>query len=230
VRYIHDGDTLHLSDGRKIRLIGINAPELARGTKPEQPYARAARDNLISAVTQQGQKVGLVYDRERKDKYGRTLAHLFLENGSNLQAMLITEGLATAYVVPPNNRFAQCYARFERLAQCENRRIWSQPNYIRHPVTTLNKNAHGFHRLHGRVLEVQSTRKGYWLSMENNLRVQIRQQDLKYFDTAQLKSFAGKTIGLRGWLHPNKTGYYLSVRHPAAIELAMSANCEPVLR
>ena len=43
IRYIHDGDTLHLSDGRKVRLIGINTPELARDNRAAEAFAQQAK-------------------------------------------------------------------------------------------------------------------------------------------------------------------------------------------
>ena len=77
VSYIHDGDTLWLDNGAKVRIIGLNAPELARKSRPGEPLAGRARDALRRRVTG---RVGLEYDEERKDRYGRVLAHVYILN------------------------------------------------------------------------------------------------------------------------------------------------------
>jgi len=109
VKYVHDGDTLHLADKRKVRLIGIDTPELARKEKPADAFAHEAKDALKKLIASAQNKIGLVYGIEKKDRYGRVLAHLFLPDGTNIQAELISMGYAIAYTVPPNNQYADCY-------------------------------------------------------------------------------------------------------------------------
>ena len=84
VRYVSDGDTLILDDSRKIRLIGINTPEIARKGKPAQPLAIQARDRLRQLLFQQGNRVRLVYGEQKTDRYGRKLANLWLPDDKNL--------------------------------------------------------------------------------------------------------------------------------------------------
>lgn len=74
VRQVVDGDTLRLVDGRSVRLIGINAPEMGRKGRTSEPYAEAARRRLQALVKANDDRVGLVPGVEGKDKYGRTLA------------------------------------------------------------------------------------------------------------------------------------------------------------
>ncbi len=50
VTHVYDGDTIKLDDGRKIRLIGINATESGRAGQPDQPFAAEARDRLRSLI------------------------------------------------------------------------------------------------------------------------------------------------------------------------------------
>ncbi len=88
VRYVYDGDTVLLEDGRKVRLIGLNAPELGRDDQAPEPRAAAARDALV-AILDSHRQIGLRYGRERHDRYGRVLAHLYLEDGVNINALLV---------------------------------------------------------------------------------------------------------------------------------------------
>ena len=82
-----DGDTV-VSEEQKIRLLGINTPE-----RDEQYYEQAKKfleDKILN------KSVKLVYGRNKKDRYGRTLAYVFL-NGKNMNKELVEEGLANIY-------------------------------------------------------------------------------------------------------------------------------------
>src|SRR5690554_1461310 len=71
-----DGDTLDLADGRRVRLIGINAPEMGRDGQPSEPYAQAARRELQRLVS--GSELRMIIGEQPQDRYGRTLGHLMM--------------------------------------------------------------------------------------------------------------------------------------------------------
>ena len=73
VKYVHDGDTVKLIDGRKVRLIGINAPEVARENRKAEDYALPARDLLIALLLKHNNHIQLVHGVESKDHYQRLL-------------------------------------------------------------------------------------------------------------------------------------------------------------
>src|SRR3990170_901464 len=85
VQKVYDGDTVLLSDGRKVRYLGINAPEWQ-----EPFYLKAKRLNESLVM---GKDVRLEFDEERADKYGRLLAYLYVGD-QMINAILIEEGLA----------------------------------------------------------------------------------------------------------------------------------------
>ncbi len=87
----YDGDTCRTSTGEKIRLACIDTPEL-QGKRADPLPARAARDDLRALVV--GQDVGI--RRMTKDRYGRTVAELFV-NGSNVQQRLVAARHAQIY-------------------------------------------------------------------------------------------------------------------------------------
>lgn len=101
VRQVVDGDTLRLVDGRSVRLIGINAPEIGRNGRTSEPYAEAAKRRLQALVKASDGRVGLVPGIDAKDKYGRTLAHIYSRSGDNLEAQLLGEGLGYRVAVAP---------------------------------------------------------------------------------------------------------------------------------
>jgi endonuclease YncB( thermonuclease family) len=223
VRSVHDGDTIKLEDGRKIRLIGINAPELARDSQPEQAFASDARDQLRRLIASSNHKVKLVYGHERLDRYKRTLAHLFLPDNQNLQVELLKRGLATANVYPPNVAFSDCYQKVEQAARCQSVGLWSNDTYTTKNSKALEPGSRGFHFISGRVESVKESDKGVWLFLSGGVLAGIHTKDLPGFDTNELKSFANQTITIRGWLHPKsqvKKGvkFYMRLRHPSAIE------------
>ena len=87
----YDGDTCTTTTGERVRLACIDTPEL-RGERAEPLPAKAARDYLRGLVV--GQKVGI--RRITKDRYGRTVAELFLAN-SNVQQKMVDTGHAEIY-------------------------------------------------------------------------------------------------------------------------------------
>ncbi len=102
VQRVVDGDTLILSSGERIRLVGINTPEI--GAHAEAGGAEALE--FVSSLLPPGTQVGInVDDLRPKDKYGRTLAVVFVRKKGqwcNLNAKLLQLGLAEPFFVPPS--------------------------------------------------------------------------------------------------------------------------------
>jgi len=87
----YDGDTCTTTTGKRIRLACIDAPEL-RGKRAKPIAAKAARDHLRGLVV--GEGVGI--RRITEDRYGRTVAELFLEQ-TNVQEVMVASGHAEIY-------------------------------------------------------------------------------------------------------------------------------------
>ena len=87
----YDGDTCRTTTGEKLRLACIDTPELG-GMRAEPVPAKAARDHLRGLVV--GKKVGV--RRITEDRYGRTVAELFLGT-SNVQQEMVVSGHAEIY-------------------------------------------------------------------------------------------------------------------------------------
>ena len=138
VATVFDGDTLSTTDGLRIRLLGIDAPEALT------PFADEARDCVRRRVD--GKPVILVYDTEREDSYGRTLAHVFVESAGGEQLVaeeVVRRGLAMVYLKPPNLLFAERLIAAQRAAVEEKIGIWSVPVK---PEKTYVAGAYRFHR------------------------------------------------------------------------------------
>lgn len=196
VRQVVDGDTLRLVDGRSVRLIGVNAPELGKSGGTAQPYAEAARRRLQALVAASDERLRLVPGSEATDHYGRTLAHLFDRQGGNLEARLIAEGLGYAVAIAPNTRLAACQAAAESQARKARRGVWKQDPTI--ASTRIEEG--GFAVVQGRLLDVERNRGGLWLQFEGDLVVNVPERFVAAFDEVPLRQWTGRDLEARGWI------------------------------
>jgi micrococcal nuclease len=121
-----DGDTFHVLRGGRdvtIRLIGIDTPEVGwYGARPECYGASAGR--YVRRLLD-GQRVGLRFDRDRIDPYGRTLAYAYLEDGRLLNVLLVRRGFAEVTIYEPNDRLEPRLRAAESAARKAGRGLWS---------------------------------------------------------------------------------------------------------
>ncbi len=208
VEHVYDGDTLKLQDGRKVRLIGIDTPEIHSKKRdipePVREKGIAARQALQAQLRSAGWQVSLSYGLESKDRYGRVLAHVYLPSGLNLQSWLLEEGHAIAFTTPPNDRMSDCYREQETKARLSNKGIWGLPAYQLHTSFQLSASSQGFHRLTGRVTDTWKDSKRLILVIDQKVRLKIYKKDLQNFNSHQLSRLEGRTIEVRGWLKPQR--------------------------
>ena len=125
VERVIDGDTVVLVGGEKVRYIGVDTPELQHHPRKKvQPYAKEATEFNRRLV--EGQKVRLEMDVERQDKYTRTLAYVFLEDGRFVNAELLKEGYAHLMTIPPNVRYVDLFTGLQRQARDAKRGLWGK--------------------------------------------------------------------------------------------------------
>ncbi|MDX1594296.1 MAG: thermonuclease family protein [Gammaproteobacteria bacterium] len=215
VEYVHDGDTVRLADGRSLRLVGLDTPELARDGRPDEPLARTARDRLRDLVSEAGMRLELDYDDERLDRYGRTLAHAYLADGRSVTAQLLGEGLATALTVPPNLASWTCYRDAERAARDAGRGLWGLPGYRPLEARALDRARRGFTLVRGLVTAVEPRRSGLRVVFEGRFVAWIPRDHLEYFP--DLQALVGRRVEVRGHLRPYRDELQINVRHPAAL-------------
>jgi endonuclease YncB( thermonuclease family) len=217
VGQVYDGDTVKLRDGRKLRLIGIDTPEIGQGNRPAQPLAVTATQTLRKLLAT-SPNLGLRHDAEPEDRYQRLLAHLYLQNGISVEATLLEKGLATVLTVPPNIWNLACYQAAEQRARNARRGIWSLPAYQPVDASILPAKVDGFRLVKGRVVRVSKSRKSIWLNLDGNVSLRIDRADLPYFKGYDLDRMANRQVVARGWLHPQPRGSMMRIRHPAALE------------
>lgn len=121
VERVVDGDTIRLADGRSVRYIGVNTPEVHHPKLGEQPGGREATAENKKLV--EGRNVRLEYDVERFDRYGRTLAYVFVGN-KMVNAEMVRRGYAQTMTIPPNVKHTDLFLRLEREARAAKRGLW----------------------------------------------------------------------------------------------------------
>ena len=221
VKYAVDGDTLRLQDDRRVRLIGIDAPEMGGRGRTTEPYAVQAKRRLTALVKANNNKVSLGIGEQSHDRYQRVLAHLYDRKGASLEEQLVAEGLAYHVAVAPNVALADCLALAERYARQQRVGLWKKAIFI--PAQQIKTG--GFTLLQGRIKSVQRNRGGVWLDLGDSLTVNIPLSALQYFKSEQFEQWQGRTLKTRGWVSERKDqqGKYakwrLTVSHPSMFEL-----------
>jgi endonuclease YncB( thermonuclease family) len=230
VARVVDGDTLRLSDGRSVRLIGINTPEIGRKGNRSEPFAEQASE-VLSDFLAGSPRLGLQIGQEPQDRYGRLLAHVYLANGENVQSYMLKAGLAAHIVVPPNVRHAACYQAAELLAREQEKAVWGS---IYRPIAAkqVDRKQRGFRIITGRVSRVGESKRSFWLNFEGRagegpregVAVRIAREDIQRFDQNQARfqphTLRGKVITVRGWFYRYKKQLMTRLRHPASLEIA----------
>lgn len=196
IETVTDGDTVVLSDRRKVRIIGINTAELSKKSERTlKAEAMAARD-LINKLASQASHLTLVTGDESRDRYGRVLAHLLLPDGRSLATLLLEQGLAAATAVAPNTRCAEHFYRIEQVARGQNRGIWQHANNPWFAKDVSTNSIQGFHILQAPVKSVEKKRSRWRIELANGVRVYAKEHLL---NRAEANELVGNTVEARGW-------------------------------
>jgi len=130
-----DGDTLLLDNGERVRLIGIDTPEMHESSKLYRDSKKANQDiETIKELGRQsyqftkslveGKRVKLEFDVERQDKYKRLLAYVYLKDGTFVNAEIVKQGYASLMTIPPNVKYADLFVKLSQEARENQRGLW----------------------------------------------------------------------------------------------------------
>lgn len=160
VVHVLDGDTLQLLNGERVRLLGIDAPESINNAKLYLDAKRTGQEDkeiieMGKKATEftrklvEGRRIRLEYDVQKKDKYGRRRAYVYIfrcgpacmdeaegsrelefvrnENGLFifLNATLVKAGYAKVMIIPPNVKYQELFVRLEKEAREQKRGLWA---------------------------------------------------------------------------------------------------------
>lgn len=220
VKYVIDGDTIRLSDGQLVRLIGINSFELKGKQQRAGEIAKKALSRLLL-----DKEIKLKLGKQERDRHGRLLAYVF-SNQMDVQQQMLAQGQAMVVAFPPNIEYINQYALAEQKARATLQGIWANPGKLQIDLTQPYssqevKRLGGFAWIKARVINVTESRKNFQLQLTESLSVSISKQDWQtYWKKESATNFVSKVIDVRGWV---STGFqnkrYLKVRHPVMLHI-----------
>jgi micrococcal nuclease len=111
----------------KVRLIGIDTPEVFGES---ECYGRPA-SAFVRRVAPLGARVRYRLGAERRDRYGRALAYVWLRDGRFLNRLILLRGYGEPLTIPPNDEYAAPLARAAEIAQKAGRGLWGRPGCAR---------------------------------------------------------------------------------------------------
>jgi micrococcal nuclease len=130
-----DGDTLWLSRVGKVRLIGVDTPEVyprspasagqGAGGGGVECYGREA-SAFVERTVPLGSEVRYRLGVEERDRYGRALAYVWLRDGRFLNRLLVARGYAQPMTVPPNVEYEDVFVRVAARAREAGRGLWGR--------------------------------------------------------------------------------------------------------
>ena len=227
---IENSETLKLTDGRVVRLLGVLGPRppLVNAATSAWPAEQQAQDALRILVG--GRQVTLAFDQRRRDRYGQILAHVFVwHNGNRLwvQGELLAHGHARAAVLPGNTACLNALISHERLAHAPPRGVWRR-NFYRvlkpnPPKWLLTKQRHRFVIIEGRISNVAIRKSKIYLNFGKDWRrdftAALHKRGLHQTSTtlADLIALKGQRVRVRGWIE-RRNGPYIKLAHPGLIE------------
>ena len=137
VRRAVDGDTLVLENGERVRLIGIDTPEMHESAKLDRDSQRSGQDKrtiqelgrrayVFTKSLVEGKRVSLEFDVERHDRYDRLLAYVYLKDASRtfVNAEIVRAGYASLMTFPPNVKYADVFLKLYQEARENRRGLW----------------------------------------------------------------------------------------------------------
>ncbi|MCP4652727.1 MAG: hypothetical protein GY858_05015 [Candidatus Omnitrophica bacterium] len=225
VTKVIDGDTIILSNGQKVRYIGIDTPEtrIKQGNRfiySPQPFALEATERNRQLV--KGKGIELEFDIERVDKYNRTLAYCFVD-GVHINAKLVEEGYAVTYTIPPNVRYTDELMRLQKDARENKRGMWGAYSDI--TAAEAENYTNQIRRVKGRVLNAYNSGKVIFLNFGNDYKTDFTVVIFKNsFDQFYNKGidpvnfYNGKIIGVSGKIR-QYNGPEIIVSTPSEIEI-----------
>ncbi|WP_143117844.1 thermonuclease family protein [Hyphomicrobium facile] len=232
VTRIVDGETIILDDGKVVRLIGALAPRArdanaAHGAWPPEVDTIRALSDLVLA-----KKIKLAFAGRRIDRYGRTLAHVFVDDHGQqswVQGALLAKGFARAYGFPESFTCSAELLAHEAEAREKRLGLWNNGVYRTLPADRAGevmKQRGKYVRVTGTVASIGRTKSAAYINFSNDWQTDFTARvDKKVlaanpeFDRA-LDGLTGKTVVVRGWIE-RRNGPMIDIADPSQLEMPL---------
>ncbi|MGB0211662.1 thermonuclease family protein [Algiphilus sp.] len=215
VARVIDGDTVALADGRRVRIIGIDAPEIARRGAPGEPGGLAASrflQRLLDDVP-----VTVETGASARDDYDRLLAYLALPEGDDVGERMLRAGQAVVSAHPDNMQRIARYFAAEADARSAARGLWRRDAYRPRPARDAMRFRNSYRQLHGRVAGVRVGGSGAEIRLEAGLQLRVTEALLPRFDAERLRGLTGRRVLARGTVRQHDGSPVIRLRDPAQL-------------
>lgn len=220
-----DGDTIELSDGQRVRYIGIDTPELRERDGSDwvyrpMPYAEEAK--AFNRKLVEGRSVILKFDVQKMDKYNRLLAYVYAgDKMVNLE--MVRQGYAMIYTYPPNVKYVEEFLAAQKEARKNNRGLWVDLDTNIIPASEAKENLGLIRMVEADVLSTFLSDNVLILNCRDNFKVAIFRNNLEYFPKEALRSpegyFKYKTIRVYGVIKDYKGSSEIVLHDPSQLEI-----------
>ena len=182
VNRVVDGDTIELSSREMVRYIGIDTPEVREKKDSEwvynpRPYAEEA--SAFNKKLVEGKSVRLEFDVQKRDKYKRLLAYVYVgENMANME--MVKQGYGMIYTYPPNVKYTEKFLEAQKEARDHKRGLWSDLDSEKGRITTAQaKDNIGMVRMiEARVIDTYLADKLLILKFKDNFKVAVYKDNI----------------------------------------------------
>lgn len=225
VTEVIDGDTVRLSNGKLLRYIGMDTPEIRIKEGEEFIYAPQLFSLEAKKFNEQlveGKFVKIEFDVDKVDKYGRMLGYCYVDDVF-VNAKLVQEGLAVVYTRPPNVKYADRFIELQRSAREAKKGLWGAYEVINH--SEAHKYIDQVRTVKGKVLNTYDSGKTVYLNFGSDYKtdftVVIFKDSLKFFQEkgiSPLTFYKKKTIQVTGKIK-KYNGPEIVVNTPGEIEI-----------
>jgi endonuclease YncB( thermonuclease family) len=231
VDIIVDGRSFTLEDGRHVRLPGIEVPLLPRPGEQDMRAAAALAAREALAVILAGQEVELRQSTAVVDRYGRMLAHAYLQRSGSQQSAahaMVAAGMARVSGADGNRACVTELLVAERNARAAKLGLWSEPYYAilaAENLAELVAERGRFIIVEGKVLSVRESGGTIFMNFGRRwsqaLTVTILKRNERHFVSAGMepKRLENRLLRIRGWVE-ERNGPRIEASHPEQIEIA----------
>ncbi len=209
LKRVTDGDTLVLSDDRRVRIIGINTPELGRNKQHAELYASEAK-LAVQQFLSNSKTLKLIPGIDPFDRHSRTLAHIQRSDGAGIAEHLLAQGLAAHIVVSPNSRCAEAFAKLEAQAKRSGIGLWEQTSDWQIEAKRLRHIHRGFRIVRGSVVAIEHTENAHVIDLDKGMKIHVSKA---LAAKLPIHSLLNRRVEIRGWLQQHQGSLKVNLHH-----------------
>lgn len=224
-----DGDTFIINDehSSRVRMLGIDTPEIINEYGPGEPFSKEARKLLEEYIGDKS--VTLEYGEEKFDPYGRILAYVFVDDRFINEEML-EKGLARLFIFREKHEYNATLRKAEDTAKKTRKGIWGNQSGFEYDagnsdflVKPVNVKRHVDQRVvtRGKITGVRKSDKVTVLSIEDDLDIVIFADNLgsfTHFGINPAEDYTGQLVKVIGKVTVYRGRTQIVVNHPVAIK------------